>query len=279
MGHGHSHNGKKCEGHGNKAQHGHSHGQQHQPQQRMTYEQAMRDPQMRAKILAQRKRQKLIKNGSLLLCLLTCFALFWFYGKSLDEYLDPPKDRPSAVQARLRAAHGNGERLNDVTSTTTVSKQKQKTKNDPATWLHSNTEGQKYLQTHQEIKGVVQLKSGVQYQILTKGTGKFHPTVDSPCATHYEGRLINGKVFDSSYKRGKPTTFAPNQVIKGWTEIMQLMVEGDKWEVTIPSDLAYGAKGSGSDIKGGDTLIFKMEIIEIKGDKVPCDQETHDHTN
>ena len=86
-------------------------------------------------------------------------------------------------------------------------------------------------------------------------------------------------MFDSSYKRGKPTTFAPNQVIKGWTEIMQLMVEGDKWEVTIPSDLAYGARGSGSDIKGGDTLIFKMEIIEIKGDKVPCDEETHDHTN
>jgi FKBP-type peptidyl-prolyl cis-trans isomerase FklB len=104
----------------------------------------------------------------------------------------------------------------------------------------------------------------------------------SPCETHYEGKLITGKVFDSSYARGSPTTFAPNQVIKGWTEIMQLMVEGDQWEVYIPSDKAYGDGGSGADIKGGDTLIFKMEIITIKGDKVPaftCDPSNTDGCN
>merc|ERR1712091_205279 len=91
------------------------------------------------------------------------------------------------------------------------------------------------------------------------------------------GTLIDGKEFDSSYKRGQPTTFAPKQVIKGWTEAMQLMVEGDKWEMYIPSDLGYGDGGSGEKIKGGDVLIFRMEILKIKGEKVRaamCNPET-----
>ena len=77
------------------------------------------------------------------------------------------------------------------------------------------------------------------------------------------GTLIDGTVFDSSYARGSPTSFAPNQVIKGWTEAMQLMVEGDKWEMYIPSDLAYGDRGSPPKIGGGETLIFQMEIIKV----------------
>merc|ERR1739844_750002 len=109
------------------------------------------------------------------------------------------------------------------------------------------------------------------------GEGKHHPTKDSPCDCHYAGALIDGTEFDSSYKRGKPTTFAPKQVIKGWTEAMQLMVEGDKWEMYIPSELGYGDGGSGAKIKGGDVLIFNMEIIKIQGDSKPverCDVET-----
>merc|ERR1711976_523586 len=111
------------------------------------------------------------------------------------------------------------------------------------------------------------------------GDGAHHPTVDSPCECHYEGTLINGDEFDSSYKRGSPTTFAPNQVIKGWTEAMQLMVEGDKWEMYIPSELGYGDGGSGAKIKGGDVLIFRMEIIKIEGGKVravKCDLKTRE---
>ena len=145
-----------------------------------------------------------------------------------------------------------------------------------------NAAGIAFLKENANAEGVVSLPSGVQYKVLKKGSGNHHPTVNSPCETHYEGKLITGKVFDSSYARGSPTTFAPNQVIKGWTEIMQLMVEGDQWEVYIPSDLAYGDNGSGSDIKGGDTLIFKMEIIKIKGDKVAaftCDPITQDGCN
>lgn len=85
---------------------------------------------------------------------------------------------------------------------------------------------------------------------------------------HYAGTLIDGTTFDSSYDRGSPTSFAPNQVIKGWTEAMQLMVEGDKWEMYIPSELGYGDSGSPPKIGGGDVLIFKMEIIKINGNKV-----------
>merc|ERR1719478_1320342 len=147
--------------------------------------------------------------------------------------------------------------------------------------LATNEAGTKYLEENKKKDGVITLPSGLQYKVLRKGDGKHHPTVDSPCSCHYEGTLIDGSEFDSSYKRGSPTTFAPNQVIKGWTEIMQLMVEGDQWEVYIPSELGYGDSGSGAKIKGGDVLIFKMEILEIKGDKKPaftCDAASAEMT-
>merc|ERR1712137_1260135 len=98
-----------------------------------------------------------------------------------------------------------------------------------------------------------------------KGEGKEHPTADSPCDCHYKGTLIDGKEFDSSYKRGKPTTFAPNQVIKGWTEALQLMKEGDKWELYIPADLAYGQMQRGPHIYPGAALIFDIELIKVNG--------------
>ena len=94
-----------------------------------------------------------------------------------------------------------------------------------------------------------------------KGTGTVSPAVGTPCACHYAGRLLDGTEFDSSYKRGAPTTFAPKQVIAGWTEAMQLMVEGDKWEMYIPPNLAYGDRAMGN-IPPGSTLVFEMEIIK-----------------
>merc|ERR1712093_853397 len=111
-----------------------------------------------------------------------------------------------------------------------------------------------------------------QYKVLREGDGIAHPTADSPCECHYKGTLIDGTKFDSSYDRGSSTSFAPNQVIKGWTEAMQLMVEGDKWEMYIPSELGYGDSGSPPKIKGGDVLIFQMEILKIKGKKVPANR-------
>merc|ERR1719350_1192796 len=132
----------------------------------------------------------------------------------------------------------------------------------------TNAEGQKFLEEKAAEADVVSLPSGLLYKVLKKGEGKHHPTKDSPCDCHYAGTLIDGTEFDSSYKRGQPTTFAPKQVIKGWTEAMQLMVEGDKWEMYIPSDLAHGDRGAGGKIPGGAALVFQMEIIKIKGDKV-----------
>ena len=138
-------------------------------------------------------------------------------------------------------------------------------------------EGLKYLEENKGKEGVVTLASGLQYKVIKKGAGGDHPTVDSPCLCHYEGTLINGDVFDSSYSRGSPTTFAPNQVIKGWTEAMQLMVEGDKFELYIPSELAYGDRGSPPKIPGGSVLIFTIEIIEIKGGRKPAFKCTVDN--
>ena len=107
--------------------------------------------------------------------------------------------------------------------------------------------GEAFLEKNKTAEGVITLNSGLQYKVLRAGDGDSHPTVSSPCECHYEGRTAqnypSGTKFDSSYDRGSPATFAPNQVIKGWTEAMQLMVEGDKWEMFIPSDLAYGDNG------------------------------------
>jgi FKBP-type peptidyl-prolyl cis-trans isomerase FklB len=134
----------------------------------------------------------------------------------------------------------------------------------------TNEAGLAFLAENKQKEGVVTLPSGLQYKVLTKGKGPAHPTIDSPCSCHYEGKLIDGTVFDSSYERGQPTTFAPNQVIKGWTEAMQMMVAGDKWELYIPSELGYGDRGSPPKIQGGDVLIFQMEMLAITGDSVPA---------
>lgn len=128
--------------------------------------------------------------------------------------------------------------------------------------------GKKFLDENKGKDGVITLPSGLQYKVLREGRGMDHPKVGTPCECHYKGRLLDGTEFDSSYKRGSPTTFAPNQVIKGWTEAMQLMVVGDKWEMYIPYNLAYGEDGRPPKIPGCACLIFVMEILKIKGDSV-----------
>ena len=131
----------------------------------------------------------------------------------------------------------------------------------------TNEAGLTFLAAKKAEPGVVALPSGLLYKEVRPGSGKT-PTVNSPCDCHYSGKLIDGTEFDSSYKRGAPLTFAPNQVIKGWTEAMQLMKEGGKWELYIPSELAYGDSGAGGLIPGGAVLIFELELLEVKGDFV-----------
>lgn len=118
-----------------------------------------------------------------------------------------------------------------------------------------------YLEANKEAEGVVTLPSGLQYRILKKGTGAL-PTDTSQVEVNYEGRLIDGTVCDSSYQRGKPATFACNQVIKGWTEALQLMPVGSTWELFIPYNLAYGERGN-QGIPPFSTLIFKVELLNI----------------
>lgn len=111
-------------------------------------------------------------------------------------------------------------------------------------------------------EGIVTLPSGLQYEIITEGTGE-KPTATSQVKCHYEGKLISGDVFDSSVKRGQPATFGLNQVIPGWTEGLQLMPVGSKWRLFIPSSLGYGPQGAGEVIPPNSPLIFEVELIEI----------------
>lgn len=123
-------------------------------------------------------------------------------------------------------------------------------------------EGKAYLAQNAEKDGVKVTDSGLQYEVITEGTGA-QPAATDQVTVHYKGTLINGDEFDSSYSRGEPTSFALNQVIPGWTEGLQLMKEGAKYRFTIPSDLAYGANGAGPMIGPNETLIFEVELIKV----------------
>jgi len=127
--------------------------------------------------------------------------------------------------------------------------------------------GAKFLADNAAKEGVVTTASGLQYLVLTQGTGA-NPTATQQVKTHYEGKLITGEVFDSSIERGQPATFRLNQVISGWTEALQLMNVGSKYRLFIPPELAYGNQGQGG-IPPQSTLIFEVELLEILGDEGP----------
>lgn len=124
------------------------------------------------------------------------------------------------------------------------------------------SEGKAFLEENAKKEGVVTTKSGLQYEILIEGTGK-QPKATDTVRCHYEGSLINGSVFDSSYKRGEPAEFGLSQVIPGWTEGVQLMKEGAKYRFYIPYLLGYGENGAGSSIPPYSTLIFDVELIKV----------------
>ncbi len=127
--------------------------------------------------------------------------------------------------------------------------------------------GEKFLAENAKKKGVVTTASGLQYKVITEGDGPM-PAAEDRVVTHYTGKFIDGKVFDSSVERGEPVTFGVGQVIPGWTEALQLMKVGSKWEVFVPSDLGYGPRGNRG-IPGNSVLIFEVELIAIEGDTAP----------
>jgi FKBP-type peptidyl-prolyl cis-trans isomerase len=134
----------------------------------------------------------------------------------------------------------------------------------------NKTEGDAFLAANKTKQGVVTLPSGLQYKILTTGTGP-KPAADDTVVCNYRGTLIDGKEFDSSYKRGQPATFPVSGVIKGWTEALQLMPVGSKWQLFIPPDLGYGDRGAGKDIGPGSTLVFDVELMSIQDKKAAGD--------
>lgn len=123
--------------------------------------------------------------------------------------------------------------------------------------------GDKFMGINKNKANVVTLPSGLEYEVLEKGAGK-KPGKNDTVTVDYEGKLLNGTVFDSSYKRGQPATFPVNGVIAGWQEALQLMNEGDTWMLYIPSDLAYGKTGAGGIIGPNETLVFKVHLIKVQ---------------
>ena len=127
----------------------------------------------------------------------------------------------------------------------------------------NKADGEKFLAENGKKEGVKTLPSGLQYKEITPGKGKSPKSTDT-VTTHYKGTLIDGTEFDSSHKRGEPATFPVSGVISGWTEALQLMKEGAKWQLFVPSNLAYGERGAGREIGPNATLIFEVELISVK---------------
>ncbi len=141
---------------------------------------------------------------------------------------------------------------------------KQKQQEKQAQLGKNKQAGDAFLAQNKKKEGVVTLKSGLQYKIIKSGSGA-SPKATDKVTTHYRGTLIDGTEFDSSYSRNEPTTFPVNGVIPGWVEALQLMHVGDKWQLFIPSKLAYGEQAVGGKIKPNSTLIFEIELLKING--------------
>ena len=135
--------------------------------------------------------------------------------------------------------------------------------NDKKIAAENHMKAKEFLANNGVVENVIETASGLQYQVLNKGEGTEHPTASSTVKVHYHGTLLDGTVFDSSVDRGSPISFGLNQVIRGWTEGVQLMVVGDKYKLYIPSHLGYGNKSAGA-ISAGSLLIFEVELLEIK---------------
>jgi FKBP-type peptidyl-prolyl cis-trans isomerase FklB len=171
-------------------------------------------------------------------------------------------DLPALFKGITDAKNGNKPLLTDEEVTAAL-----KLLRDQATAKVSEAnmkDGEAFLAANKTKDGVMTTASGLQYKILTAGTGA-KPTKDDTVVCNYKGTFIDGKEFDSSYKRGQPAEFPVGHVIPGWTEALQMMPVGSKWQLVIPSTLAYGERGAGGAIGPNETLVFEVELISIKG--------------
>lgn len=180
------------------------------------------------------------------------------------------QDSPDSIKADLFYRGFTDALMNDSAIFTkdkaetyfTTKQQADKTAREEKLYGANRDAGRKFLEENAKNDNIITLPSGLQYKVLVKGDGEV-PLPSDKVKVHYEGRLLDGTVFDSSYKRGEPTEFTPTQVIKGWTEALTMMSVGSKWQLYIPYELAYGERGAGKDIKPYSMLIFDVELIEI----------------
>lgn len=182
--------------------------------------------------------------------------------KLVQQEMDVNADQ--VIQGLKDALAAKESALSDEEIKETLMAFQQQRKEEEAKAAQANLEaGQKFLADNKAKEGVVTLDSGLQYKVLTEGKGK-QPKADDTVVTHYRGTLIDGTEFDSSYSRNQPAEFPVGGVIKGWTEALQLMKEGAKWQLFIPAELAYGERGAGGHIPGNSALIFEVELLEVK---------------
>ncbi len=168
------------------------------------------------------------------------------------------------TQAFKDVEEGKTTRLSNEEAQATMQRiQEQRTKDAQKQAEQNKQKGQKFLAANAKKKGVKTTESGLQYKVLNAGSGKTPKGTDM-VEVHYRGTLIDGAEFDSSYSRGEPTSFPVNGVIKGWTEALMMMKEGDKWQLFIPPELAYGPRGAGAMIGPDATLVFEVELLKVK---------------
>ena len=180
------------------------------------------------------------------------------------------EDSPDSISAGLFYRGFTDALTNDTTHFTeekaesyfTEKQRADKAARDEKLYGANRDAGRKFLEENAKKDSVITLPSGLQYKVLVKGNGEV-PLANDKVKVNYEGRLIDGTVFDSSYKRGEPTEFTPNQVIMGWKEALTMMPVGSKWQLYIPYELAYGERGAGGDIKPYSMLIFDVELVDI----------------
>lgn len=191
------------------------------------------------------------------------YALGAFFGQTVSRqnmeldipaFLQAVEDILSGAETRL-----SGEEMRQILSDYQTREQQQRA----AAANRNEQDGIRYLEDNKRKEGVKTLPSGLQYKIIKAGAGE-KPGPESQVVVHYRGTLIDGTEFDSSYARGEPVAFGVDQVIKGWQEALQLMPAGSSWQIVVPSELGYGERGAGGVIGPHATLLFDIELLEIK---------------
>ena len=191
------------------------------------------------------------------------YSMGIFFGQTVIRQ-EMEIDVPAFMQAVEDVLNKNDKKLSDEEMQKIINTYQKKEQEDRIEKSDKdNADGKKFLAENKKKEGVTVLPSGLQYKIIENSKGE-KPLADSRVVVHYRGTLINGTEFDSSYARGEPIELGLNQVIKGWQEALQLMSIGSKWQIVIPSELAYGERGAGRVIGPNSTLIFDIELISIK---------------